>query len=359
MNSLLRRLGLVPPDLSSLPATIEPGRFHILVFAGVLGFALAVLIFAMAENTGTDVSPVVAWSASLILFAVVLRFGSRRLFSVTLDSTAVVARRRGETLWTEPLDAYEGVMWREETRGTGKHRATYQIVELRHRDDESKTIEIYEARRMKGVRATWEAAARALGIQALRETAEGVERRNADELDMSVRDRVRAGLTEAKFDPNAPKGIIWTQSEGGLSVDIRPDGVRRTVLAMFGAAFAAIMSVALFGFAIETAPAELAIGTASVALALGGFLFELRWALRVTPSDLVVELVIGGGIRVRRKSFPLAGIEGVNVASGLGLGDQAVRLESDRGEAKIALLDAAGADWLRHFIRSAIAEAPD
>ena len=68
--------------------------------------------------------------------------------------------------WAEPLYNYEGVFWYEITvrRGdlrTHKHRRqdVFKIIELRHKDDENRNINLYTSQEEKGMRARWKEAA--------------------------------------------------------------------------------------------------------------------------------------------------------------------------------------------------------
>ncbi len=360
MSSLSRFMGMEKPDFSQLPCVVMPLKFPGFIM-GVVAFVATLLgsIFLLDKFPGLIPKPIVL-ILPVIAFVIARLLILRRAETVTMADEEVFATHNGVELWRDHIQAFDGVLWQEVlVEGSNNKNSLHQIVELRHATISDRSVELLDSQSVDGVRKVWEDAARALNLPAIRETAEGWERRNPDELDTSLADRVRTGQIEAKFDPESPSGISWSGSDGEIAVTIRPEGRFRFILMAFGGFGLCIVTFVLSGFFLPLPVGQILILVAVVFLTAEIMLFGLHCRLRVTPQNLSYSVQLLGGFRIYRKTRALDTIESAAIVKGIGLGDMALRIETDGGDTRIALLTPEGAEWLRSFLMSALAEAPD
>ncbi|MAG98182.1 MAG: hypothetical protein CMM08_16010 [Rhodospirillaceae bacterium] len=359
MPALSRLTGSGKPDFSKLPVIVEIGKFNT-PFAGAFSLIFATVASSFLAGALPAFGPVLVFVFVAVCgFLLLRKFAMPRAQTVTISAREVIASHKGAELWRDNIGAYDGVTWREEMRGSSKNRTLHQIVELCHKTDSARTVELWDSQRTEGVRQLWEDAARALDLPALRQTAEGLERRNPDEIDLSLGDRVRSGNIEAAFDPDAPGGITWSRDGSEIVVKIRPTGRFRVMPMAFGGFFVGILTFVISGFLLAISPGQLLVLALFVVLAAEILLFGLHSRLTVSPQTLSHEVVLTGGLRLNRRRYALDKIEAAAVVKGVGFGDRALRFETDDGESRIALLNPEGAEWLKNFVMSALAEAPE
>ena len=358
MSALSRFTGTDRPDFSRVPVVVETGR-TVALFFGLFSFVLVLMIsiFLSEKMPGLVPLPVAAIIAVGAFFAV-RHIALQQVRTVTIDNGEVCLSKKGTALWREPFSAFQGVLWHEEMRGTSKNRTLHQVIDLSHATDEARTVCLLDSQRSDGVRKAWEDAAGLLGLPALRETADGVERREPGELDMSVADRMRDGHLTATFDPDAPDGITWAGSDSKIDVVIRPRGRNRVMPMLSGGFFVGIISFVIAGFLIPLPPGQLFLIAIAVVFTAELLLFGLHMRIAVSPQEISHAVVLTAGLTVHKRSYRLDDIESVAVQMGIGVGDLALRLEADCGESRIALLNQSQADWLQNFVMSALAEAP-
>lgn len=359
MSSLLRYVGMEKPDFSRLPCVVTPLKFPAFIM-GVIAFVATLLgsIFLLDQFSGLVPIPIALFLPAFS-FVIVRHLILRRAETVTIGDGVVFATQNGAELWRDHIQAFAGVRWREELRKGSKNQTLHQIVELQHESVGDRSVELLDSQSVDGVRKVWEEAARALNLPAVRKTAEGWERRNPDELDTSLADRVRAGQIEAKFDPDSPSGIHWSGGNGEIVVAIRPEGRLRYMPMVFGGFGLCLMTFVLAGFFLPLPLGQLLVLAAAVFLAAEFLLLGLHSRLTVTPQSLSYSVLLSGGLRIYRKTRALDTIESAAIVKGIGFGDMALRIETDGGDTRITLLTPEGADWLRNFLMSALAEAPD
>jgi hypothetical protein len=214
-------------DLDRLPVRrVEPGLRVAGILMGVVGGSMVLGMTGVffGEFTLWGLVTPFAWvGVAIFLFGVHL-FIRRK--EVTLDAERVSVRIRGvigAKTWVEPLAAYRGVMIRSKWISGGQHNQSHQVflVELQH-EDPKKTIEVFESRRDKGWHATWRDISLRFRLPALEETPDGVVARLPEDLEKSVREKVREGALEIAFDPSAapPAGLAVQAADGGLDIRV-------------------------------------------------------------------------------------------------------------------------------------------
>ena len=359
MSALSGLAGSEKPDFSKLPVIVEIGKFNTL-FAGAFSLVFATVASGFLADALPAFGPVLVFVLVAVCgFLLLRKFAMPRAQTVTISEREVFASHKGAELWRDSIKAFTGVTWREEMRGSSKNRSLHQIVELSHETDSARSVELWDSQRTEGVRQLWEDAARALDLPALRQTADGLERRNPDEIDLSLGDRMRSGHIEASFDPEAPDGITWSRGDGEIFVKIRPTGRFRAMPMAFGGFFVGLVTFVISGFLLAISPGQLLVLALLVVILGQILLWGLHSRLTVSPRTLSHEVVLTGGLRFKRRRYALDKIEAAAVVKGVGFGDRALRFETDDGESRIALLNPEGAEWLKNFVMSALAEAPE
>jgi len=112
----------------------------------------------------------------------------------------------GSGRWTEPLSNYDGILSEAVYHSGGRNSPSYTeyILRLEHSHDKKKRVRLYCSRSREGFRARHERYAQLFGLPALLKTKDGIEARDPEDLDKSVRERVAAGTMEVTFDPSRP-----------------------------------------------------------------------------------------------------------------------------------------------------------
>jgi len=233
----------VIPESETLPVESNTG--------GSVGCAAVLFVFALAALAGA-VFMVVAeeYRGEDWVMGLVFALGAYVLLSVlgvlalryrdnwTLTATSVEHRWRrilGWKQWTVPLSSYAGVLMHDVYHSGGKNNASYTeyILDLHHEEDKKKTLRLWCCRSYEMHRSECERYARLLDLPALVKTEDGIERREVDDLDKSVRERVAEGAMEVTFDASAPPpgeklmvsvegdGLVITTRGGALSKSAR------------------------------------------------------------------------------------------------------------------------------------------
>lgn len=348
----------------------------------------------------------------LALRAVLARFART---SVRIANGSVAVQRRslfGTREWNEPLRAYEGVRWTRfaihERRGQGHAtRTRYRhVLELAHGDREKcLPLVVYETGRAnvaatlalakkafaaknedeaelraeaeqlgkqagaEHLREKWEALAATLEVSAI-DARDGVEtRRDAEDLDKSVRQLADEGKIDINWDSAPPPPSLETEATPSSSDPDRP-GVRIVIRV----AHAPVL-IYIFG-GVGGLMAVIGLVTLQFGLMLGGLVFGalavfLFWQGRNNPRTLTVA---NGEIRyedpnVQSRSFtlPLAGIESIELRDRdsesanertLKLQGKELLISSDQGEYPAgAGLSEDALNWLRGYLLDAAAKS--
>jgi len=157
---------------------------------------------------------------------------------ITIDGNHVVWREtaaRKPVDWTEPLENYEGVMG---TLGRAQHgRPIIGTLVLKH-EDPKKTIQLWrqslglnldstEGEERFGVRATWNAYARALNVPLLVKDGEDLLVRQPEDLGKSLQQLAREGKLETSFNIPAPAfgSITVVDGAAGKKIIINRGGM--------------------------------------------------------------------------------------------------------------------------------------
>lgn len=134
------------------------------------------------------------------------------IVTTTVDKGRISSSSRslfGSKHWSEDLEGYEGILYRDEYhyQGKGASYALY-IIELYHTDKE-KIVILYQSTSPEGVRAIWEDACRKLNLQAVEKDGSNLIKRDVEDLDKSIRSFVNEGKLDIDFDMSQapPKGL--------------------------------------------------------------------------------------------------------------------------------------------------------
>lgn len=343
------------PVKVELPIVIDepPGTLSFRILQGVV-LVVAAAIVSSSRHDLTD-KPLLVVMGGALLLCVVLevsrRNKARGAGRTEIDRDGV--RHLGRiTRWTEPLSAYDGVVWREERVRSGKsggYRVIYYL-DVRHRTDPERTVTIARRQEAMGVRAEWEAVAAALDLPAIRKTPGGGEiGRDPEDVDRSLGETVRADRGFVTVPLAAPVDVLWPPETPEVArVQLSP--LVRKLALIVGAVFAVIWTVAnvldgTLGVLILGLLAE-----AIVLVALARFVFELR----VEDGRLVVRRCVGP-LCYWRYAMVLDEIEQAWSAPAPHAPDamRAVTIASDRMEVKLLPISREAADWVVAFVEAA------
>ncbi len=349
---------------TTLPLTIRQRRGR--VFWRILQVIVFILCVLVLSGSGLDPTDepllvVIAITAGLILlFEIVLRWRGRvrdRIYTIDRDGVRFATGRES---WAEPLAAYDGVLWREEVRRSGgsggsggSHRVW--ILELRCPGEASHTVPLLEKRSETGVRARWEALARALDLPALRDVGGGeIQQRAPDDLDLSVRQRAAKGRLDgpAEIGTIPPKDVEWNPRDA-REARIRQHSGARAVLFAFSFIPALGGLIAFWGH-------DQQLPLLLLATPLFGHAYRVAARYRIAAVDDRLELALEfGPLRFARRRFPIDDIEQIWTTSTgpAELGVMRIKVESDARSASLALLSRDTGDWTAAFIRH-LASAP-
>jgi hypothetical protein len=182
--------------------------------------------------------------------------------------------------WSEPLSAYEGVLARQELLPVGKRMRVVYSIELVHRSDDAKSVMLYSSVAPEGLRASQERAARLFNLPALTVSAAGIEKRQAEDLDKSVRERVAEAGLPVTFDPaSKPPGKSLTVRVDGDALVLSAPG--RSLIVRHGWVFPALIlgggAIGAAGLLEPEQPTTLAlmVGSLSILAGVGALVFFL------------------------------------------------------------------------------------
>jgi hypothetical protein len=126
----------------------------------------------------------------------------------------------GKKSWQEPISAFQGVIaWEASFNVTGQHRArrgNFLLIKLIHRENHERDLVLLRDQDASTQRSRLEQFAKVLKLPILKRVESGdlVIDRRPEELDLSVTERIRAGMIEVNPHPllHAP-GSIEVKSE--------------------------------------------------------------------------------------------------------------------------------------------------
>lgn len=214
-------IGMKPqldPSSSVLSLDHKPDPFEIKLRIGVGLFVVTVVaIIVTFLDDGLAIFVACGFGffglLNLILGVVKSRFEKSMLFT----GREVIVKTQGlfgREDWREPIDAYRGVLMREQHLGeqgvgTINSTKTYHVVELAHRSI-ARTLPLYVREGGDPPRDIQEAFARRFDLPALAPDSDGVAERAADALDLPI-----AGQPAA--DPGPPPSGVTLRSEDGAT----------------------------------------------------------------------------------------------------------------------------------------------
>lgn len=377
------RVGRNLPDarpqetLAELPASVDlspskavaVGRFLICVFAFIFVFAFRSHFAAFGGDPSASViGAVIPLGVAAVGLYVgargVLGLLSRRTARFDAGSVRVTGRTPfGREEWTQPLSAFEGVVWRV-IRQRRRRRAprVWQVIELVH-PDPARTLPLYVRQTRRDAREEWEGIARTLHVPAIDARHGAPHARAPEDIDKTVRELAAEGRLGATWQPGSepPAGLSW-QSEGGgeapESLVVRLHA-RRFPLWLYLLP-AAIGAFAAYDGVMDGELFAVPIGLALIAAPAAYWLAEpgRPRELRITRDDvrLADPMPLGkdaGPLRLER-------IEEIRVAAPRNrlVGADTLVIASDAGEIRTGQgLSAEALEWLRAYLTTAVVTA--
>jgi hypothetical protein len=354
-------------DLSSIPATqVDKGSgcggVVLLIFAVLWGgVPTAALISAMAAGKlRPDVVLILFFSVSgagMFIGGVHLLFSST---TTTIDGERVSVTKKslfGMRQWSELISAYEGVQSRSEYHSGGKNSPSYTlyIVELLHKDPK-KTVRLYQSSDDEVFRTIWEDYCRKLNMPAIETDGSKMIKRDAEDLDKSVRELVKEGKVRLEFDPSKPP-------PHGLSLKVDGDALELTVVKKKSSPVRAVIAVLIpgafmyIGFFVENCPVF--IGTVGAAFFLA-FLAAFIWSLivkdqiRISKDEILISQLTPWGPTIGDR-ISSEDVEVVRIGRERNQGRDSVLIETDQGNSKFGDgLSAESLEWLKNCIMRVI-----
>lgn len=223
---------------------------------------------------------------------------------------------------------------------------------MRH-NDRKKTVRLYESRSDLGFRSVWEDYCRQLNLPALELDGARTIKRDAADLDKSVKELVKEGKLKVGFDPaRPPPGELALRVDGTV---LEFTVVRKKASSLAGMfimlAFPAVLMG--IGFLVKGVPA--AVGVAGAVLFALFLLFSVwsmltREQIRIAADEVQTRQLTpwgaSGGESVRSSE-----IETVRIGTEDGRGQDAVLLETDAGIVSIGRgLSPDSLEWLKSCI---------
>lgn len=339
--------------VGAIPAQIPDGTFIALLF---------------------QAAPFVVFSAGVFLFARgAIGLLDKRTLRIADGQVSVSGKSllRSEN-WSEPLDAYDGIRWRQiivrrrgDTRRTGIIKLkVYQVLDLKH-PDPAKCVPLHVTRLNDGTRPKWERLARLLDIPAIDERDGEARTRAGEDVDKSIKELAEEGKLRAEFDDGAPPPGLELLREGNSD---QPSSQALTVV--IGACryptWLYCGLIAFGGFliivgAFDVAALPIIFGGALVAGGTWHWRFESRnlRTVKITRSDIDYNTPNPGkqptkGV-VQHRSIESVHIDKIDERGILG---RQIVVSTDLSDHVIgAGLSKEALSWLRDLILAAIARA--
>ncbi len=288
------------------------------------GFPVAALIGGADHDEGAvwiaGFFPLIA--LGLFLYGVFLIRHSKTI-TIGPDRIGVDEQRLFKRLvWDEPFSAYRGVLARTKrvSRGSkhGSSSYTVYLVELHH-PDKDKTITLFSSTDRGSWRGRWERAARALGVPAIEESADGLVERDIQDLDKSVSELLEEGKLKIDYDSLGQKAEgVAVEVEGDELVVTRQGPQNSPATMIFFLAFPWIfIGVAYFsGSGADRTGAWLAggFGVLFEVILICVVLWDLlsRERLRIGPYDLTTCSISRWG-ESKGRSLSVSAVETIKV----------------------------------------------
>lgn len=278
--------------------------------------------------------------------------------------------------WSEPLDAFDGVRWRQivvrvhgnrgSSSSTIRPPRVYYVLDLKH-PDAARCIPLHVTRLDGAIRPKWEHLAKLLNVPAIDERGGETRVRAAEDVDKSIRELTEEGKLEVEWDDRPPPAGLDLAHEGDAAdtdsqVIVVTILARRFPLWLYGAVLVPGAFMLVAG-ALDLALFPVLFGGGLGAAVIWHWKYEARnpRTVRITRSGVDLETPNPGN-PPKRGSVRHSAIESVDIRKQDGdsrgfLGAQLV-IVSDQGEHKTgAGLSREGLVWLRDLILAAVAKA--
>lgn len=351
-------------DLSSLPVThVDKSSrllgFFLMVFGLFWGAVPAMMLVSALSGGRFDGGMVFAVvlagiGAAMVLGGFNLLFGSTTMAFGVHGLTVTKKSLFGSRQWSDEFRSFEGVLSRSEYHSGSKNSPSYTlyVVELKH-NDAKKTVRLYESRSDLGFRAVWEDYCRQLNLPALELDGARTVKRDAADLDKSIKELVKEGKLKVDFDPTRPPPRELALRVDGTVLEFTV--VRKKASSLAGMfimlAFPAVLMG--IGFLVKGVPAPVGV--------VGAVLFALFLLFSVW-SMLTREQIRIGGDEIQTRQLTPWGVSGgeavrsseietVRIGTEDGRGQDSVLLETDAGIVSIGKgLSAESLTWLKNCV---------
>ena len=315
-------------DLSTLPAvSVQSGGRAMGVF--LVAFALVwggfpILGLVSELQAGRFGAETLLFLIFPIIGVALLLFGMHSLMSrrrIAFDGQAFAVAEHGllgTKQWREPLSAYQGVMRHTRRVRTRNSSYTLYMIDLVH-PDSARRINLYTDTSDRGFRLKWEEFARRLSLPAMEEGEGGMVRREAGDLDKSVRELIAEGKVDIDYDAlSRPVTGLAVTFEGDVVVLTRTGAAN----SWWGSLIALLFPLIFVGVAVYAPDMP---GVARYLFGGLGALFEVLFVAGVMIDLLSRQRLRVGpaGVRVNRayrasdsagKRLEIAEIETVSIA---------------------------------------------
>ncbi|KAE9626410.1 hypothetical protein [Parasedimentitalea maritima] len=289
---------MTSPNSFQLPFVIQstPGNgfrwLHLII-------GLPILVFIFVSQSENDTFEGLAVIAVISIPCELLRFWIRRTFSFrcVIDTEGVHYKSRLET-WDEPLSAYAGVDWHEDTiRDTGRYWQSDSRIDWRavlgHGSDAKCNVEIASSNMAGRKRVTdrkiWHAAAQTLGLP----------KRQFKEGTAVTTEPMTQGIPE--FAPKRRTSFEPQPQKVGISV--APLKVRRSLFSWILPVFFSVAFAYLIFVGIQTGDLAYAVDERRGPLFIGLIMFVFLWfwtlsafSFRVEAEGVVITSSLGSWI---------------------------------------------------------------
>jgi hypothetical protein len=241
-------------DLAQLPATLTKtgdrrlGMIFTLagvLFCGVVFVILVATLLRLLQGAFKFEGNILGMLLITSLFGYVMLMGGLHhllIVTTTVDKVRIYSSSRslfGSKQWAEDLEAYEGILYRDEYHYQGKGSSyPLYIIELYH-TNKDKVVILYQSTSPEGVRAIWEDSCRKLNMQAVEKDGSSLIKRDVEDLDKSVRELVNEGKLNFDCDisQSPPKGLQATSVGDMFQVIVKLNYFSLIVRSVFVLAF--------------------------------------------------------------------------------------------------------------------------
>jgi len=227
------------PNSHSLPMGREEKGSKLMGFVGIL-FILGSLLFLYILISNIQALDEPIFTVIFLIFIALLGLFGLLMFNMffyrkntKISSKEVYCIEKslfGKKNWTEPLSSYQGVLKEHNVfRGQNKRDHITWKINLKHKADSSRNIELYSLSEYRGEKPsdydeTWKHFGGMLKLPLLEKTEEGIKSIELKHKDLSLKNKVREGLEktdETEIQDKAGKTFNIQKQHDGYLVSVK------------------------------------------------------------------------------------------------------------------------------------------